>query len=174
MIVVVCLVAATATGPWWYTWRAWGLACLSVATGAAAAWAARRPVVVRGGPVVVRGEGAGSGDAGVHQPPLEVRPLVEALVDLLDQNPLPAQRYRMERALSAAGLTPFRADGEVFDPARHMAVAVEPTDDPSRVHRVAQTLRPGYSQGGLIVQVAQVLVYRGASTGTSREGSTVR
>lgn len=159
--VTACLIGATATGPWWYTWRAWGLAGLAITTGAAAVWAVRQPVNLDEGSV-------GVGD--VDRP----RPLVEALVDLLDQNPTAAQRYRMERALSAAGITPFRADGEVFNSARHMAVAVEPTDDPARVHRVAQTLRPGYVQDGSIVEVAQVLVYQSASTGMSPEGSTVR
>ncbi|MGH3814902.1 MAG: hypothetical protein ACRDUV_21065 [Pseudonocardiaceae bacterium] len=37
------LLEATVTGPWWYTWRAWGLGLAAMVTGAALAWAARVP-----------------------------------------------------------------------------------------------------------------------------------
>src|SRR5689334_15951963 len=62
--VLLCLAGATSTGPWWYTWRAWGLVLVALAAGAAMAWAVRQPWAP------VRGPSASpSARVGVPRPP---------------------------------------------------------------------------------------------------------
>lgn len=152
------LLAATVTGPWWYTWRAWGLVSLGALAGAAAAWAVAPPrprVTTSGAASSERPGGPASADR--HR-------VVEALVDLLDAVPTESLRYRVHRALSDAGVSEFGADGELFDPTRHHVQDVEWTDDPGRESRVARTLRPGFTDGADVVRAAEVLVYRTTRT----------
>ncbi|MGH3925420.1 MAG: hypothetical protein ACRDTT_21615, partial [Pseudonocardiaceae bacterium] len=138
LIVVALLLGATVTGPWWYTWRAWGLVLAAMVTGAALAWAIRIPP-----PRVVA---VGSGRA--PEPATDKRyELAQALIELLALVPTDSLRYRVQRALSDAGITEFSAEGEPFDPTRHHAADIEWTDDPTRNQRVARTLSPGYSDG---------------------------
>ncbi|MGH3785217.1 MAG: nucleotide exchange factor GrpE [Pseudonocardiaceae bacterium] len=166
LVVVALLLGATVTGPWWYTWRAWGLVLAAMVTGAALAWAIRIPP-----PQVVAVRSARA-----PEPATEKRyELAQALIELLALVPTDSLRYRVKRALSDAGFMEFSADGQPFDPARHHAAEVEWTDDPTRNQRVARTLSPGYSDGHTVVRAAEVLVYRsGAPDGTGIRGGNVR
>ncbi|MFD2093078.1 nucleotide exchange factor GrpE [Blastococcus deserti] len=195
------LAGATVSGPWWYTWRAWGLVLLGAWAGAAVVWAfvlPRSPAVAAPPPAVAApppavaapqppaDAGRSGGREPAVAPPSGVREpsvvpgsglpqvtgqargdryrLLGALVELLDAVPTESLRYRVQRALSEAGVAEFRPDGDVFDPERHHAMDVEWTDDPRRESRVARTLRPGLADGGGVVRAAEVLVYRSSRT----------
>jgi molecular chaperone GrpE (heat shock protein) len=69
-------------------------------------------------------------------------------------------REQVEDALAEVGVTAFTADGERFDPSRHEAAGVTPTDDPQRDGLVAETERYGYLDGGDLVRPARVVVWR--------------
>lgn len=61
--------------------------------------------------------------------------------------------------LERNGVHPFEAPGEDFDPRRQTTVRRVETDDPERVGRIAQRLRPGFEQGTVVVQKERVAVF---------------
>lgn len=69
----------------------------------------------------------------------------------------------VELLLGQHGVERFEVDGEEFDPRRQTALRTVPTDDPARVGRVAERLRPGFLQGETLVQKERVAVYAAAS-----------
>jgi molecular chaperone GrpE len=64
-------------------------------------------------------------------------------------------RRRLLDFLARAGLEPFGAVGELFDPALHEAVFYEQRPE-FAVRRVETLVRPGYRLGGRVVRPAQV------------------
>ena len=60
-------------------------------------------------------------------------------------------------ALERHGLQPIAAEGQPFDPARHEAVAVEPTDRHPENH-VVRELQTGYMLGEHVVRHSKVVV----------------
>lgn len=60
-------------------------------------------------------------------------------------------------ALERHGLTEIAAEGKPFDPARHEAVAVEPTDAVPENH-VVRVLQTGYMLGEHVVRHSKVIV----------------
>lgn len=163
------VVAATVTGEWWYVWRAWAFVLVGGLAGAGVAWAVRpvRPTGTSAAPSRPQTDG-------LEQVPDRQHRLAVALVELLDLVPTDSLRYRVQRALSDAGIAEYQADGEVFDPERHHVVDVESTDDPALESRVAQTVRPGYADGQSVVRAADVLLYRGLHTSPTRPRRTAR
>src|SRR3712207_5191907 len=129
---VAALAAATVTGEWWYIWRAWAFVLLGALAGAAVVRAVRPARPTATPPGSREWEPAGSDRAPGQQHRLAV-----ALIDLLDLVPTESLHYRVQRALSDAGIAEYAADGEVFDPERHHVVDVESTDDPALESRIA-------------------------------------
>jgi molecular chaperone GrpE len=64
---------------------------------------------------------------------------------------------RFVEALCELGLERVGADGEIFDPTQHEAMAYEEAGD-SAEHRVMRVLRPGYRVGSHLLRPAQVVV----------------
>jgi molecular chaperone GrpE len=65
--------------------------------------------------------------------------------------------------LERNGVHPFEAPGEDFDPRRQTTVRRVETDEPERVGRIAERVRPGFEQGAVVVQKERVAVYVAAS-----------
>ena len=66
-------------------------------------------------------------------------------------------------ALERCGISALPvAVGEAFDPGRHQAAGVTPTDDPASAGTVAEVLADGYqeTETGRVVAPARVLLYR--------------
>lgn len=169
-VTLVVLVAVTSHDAWWLVWRAWGFVLLGAVTGAAVAWAVRRPPRRPPSSPAVSADRGSAGSHGANATTEGV--LAREMVDLLDTLPNESQRYQVHRALSDAGIVEFEADGELFDPERHEVVDVEWTDDRSRESRVARTVRPGYADGTRVIRAAEVLVYRGSRTPRAGVGRT--
>ena len=175
LLAVGLLLAATVSGPWWYTWRAWGLVFVGMAAGAALGWAVRRAPESDGRPDPaaaapprpVERAPSPSHDT-TRRPDPERLALVETLIDLHRQLPSTSLRYRIESSFKTVGVCEFVPDGDVFDPSRHMAVNVEDTSDASRVGRVARTTRSGFEDAGTVVRAAEVVVYRGEASSEDR------
>lgn len=68
---------------------------------------------------------------------------------------------RLLAGLADIGVTAVRPDGEVFDPARHEAGSIVPTDDPRLHGTVAATELVGFADRGRLVRVPIVAVYTG-------------
>lgn len=66
-------------------------------------------------------------------------------------------RMLLTGALERHGLQEIKADGQPFDPARHEAVAVEPTTSAPEGH-VVRVLQAGYLLGDRVVRHARVVV----------------
>jgi hypothetical protein len=84
--------------------------------------------------------------------------LVRRLAELLPQMP-DSLAWQVSNALAEAGVQPFSADGEPFDPDFHHAVGTEPTATPDRENTIARTIRPGYRDGQQILVYPKVVVY---------------
>lgn len=71
-------------------------------------------------------------------------------------------------ALRDGGVRVVGSDGLLFDPRFHEAVDTVSTADHAKHDLVAETLRPGFADGGRTVRAAEVIVYRydAAETGT--------
>jgi molecular chaperone GrpE len=89
--------------------------------------------------------------------------LVEICLTIADQTASGMLREQVEDALEEVGVIAFSADGERFDPSRHEAAGVTPTDDPEREGLVAETERPGYLDGDEVIRPARVVVWRGSA-----------
>ena len=77
-------------------------------------------------------------------------PVVQGLRAVLEQ---------MEAVLARQGVTRMGAAGEPFDPERHEAVGVRPTDEvPDRT--VVEVARSGYMLGDRVLRPAEVVVGR--------------
>ena len=76
-------------------------------------------------------------------------PVVQGLRAVLEQ---------METVLARQGVTRMGATGEPFDPERHEAVAIRPTDSPDRT--VVEVARSGYMLGDRVLRPAEVVVGR--------------
>jgi molecular chaperone GrpE len=82
-------------------------------------------------------------------------PLAEGLRAVLDQ---------MEAILARHGVERIGHPGEAFDPDRHEAIGVAPSEDaPDRT--VAEVARSGFALGNAILRPAQVIVTRRAEPG---------
>jgi molecular chaperone GrpE len=82
-------------------------------------------------------------------------PMSEGLRAVLEQ---------MEAILARQGVQRIGAAGEPFDPERHEAVGVRPTNDqPDRT--VAEVARSGFELGGRVLRPAQVIVGRRQEAG---------
>ena len=67
-------------------------------------------------------------------------------------------RQRLLDVLAAEGIHPISAQGQLFDPYHHIAIAVVPSDSGCAPGTVASELRRGYQQGARIVRLAEVVV----------------
>lgn len=76
-------------------------------------------------------------------------PVVQGLRAVLEQ---------METVLARQGVTRMGATGEPFDPERHEAVGIRPTDGPDRT--VVEVARSGYMLGDRVLRPAEVVVGR--------------
>lgn len=65
-------------------------------------------------------------------------------------------RRRLLDALAAEGVTPIDAEGQPFDPQRHIAVEVLPADQPAGT--VLHALRRGFTAGARVLRHAEVAV----------------
>jgi molecular chaperone GrpE len=81
---------------------------------------------------------------------LEPPPCSEGMRALLDQ---------MDGVLTRQGVERIGAPGDRFDPARHEAIAVQPSDEvPDRT--IVSVQRSGYAIGDRVIRPAQVVVAR--------------
>lgn len=87
-----------------------------------------------------------------QRPPEEITP--ERAFRALD-----GFREDLELLLSRHGVEPFDPPDDVFDPRMHTALRTVPTEDPDRAGRIAERLRPGFSQGEALLQKARVAVF---------------
>jgi hypothetical protein len=87
-----------------------------------------------------------------------------ALIDLViyayDRTTSSGIRARLADGLARIGVTVMRPDGEPFDPARHEAGGVQPTDDAALHDRIAETERAGFADRGRLIREPVVVVYR--------------
>ncbi|WP_051751401.1 nucleotide exchange factor GrpE [Streptosporangium amethystogenes] len=72
-------------------------------------------------------------------------------------------------ALNRAGVQEIVADGQRFDPRLHEAFGTAPADSPELHDVVAETVRRGYADGGQVIRVPQVVVYRHVSPSSGAE-----
>jgi len=72
----------------------------------------------------------------------------------------------VELLLGQHGVERFEAIGEELDPRRQTVARTVPTDDPGRIGRIAERVRPGFEQGEKILQKERVAVFV-ASNGTN-------
>jgi molecular chaperone GrpE len=77
-------------------------------------------------------------------------PLFEGLRSVLEQ---------MEAILARYGVERIPAAGERFDPARHEAIAVRPSNEVAD-HTVLEVVRSGFTRGDRVLRPAQVVVAR--------------
>jgi len=77
-----------------------------------------------------------------------------------------------EQALKVRGLERISAQGRMFDPAHHEAVATRPIDTSAdeKPNQVVEEFRPGYLWKGLLLRPAQVLVTQADSEKTAPPG----
>ncbi|MEU1733165.1 nucleotide exchange factor GrpE [Streptosporangium sp. NPDC020145] len=93
--------------------------------------------------------------------------LVEACIGYRDQI---AERHprladTLGDGLNRAGVREIVPDGQRFDPRLHEAFGSEPTDRPELHDTVAETVKRGYADGGRVIRVPQVAVYRHPAPG---------
>jgi molecular chaperone GrpE len=86
--------------------------------------------------------------------------LIEICLYARDRVDSPAAAERIDTSLGELGVTPLRADGELFDPGLHEAAASVPTSDPALHGLVAETELLGYADRGVLVRPPVVTVYR--------------
>jgi molecular chaperone GrpE len=67
-------------------------------------------------------------------------------------------RSQLETVLVRYGVEKIDATGQMFDPALHEAVGLQPVHDPRANGMVAQQYEPGYSFGGRLLRPAKVMV----------------
>lgn len=95
------------------------------------------------------------------------RALATEVADPVGQAVLEGVRRTQQQVfglLAAAGVEPFEAEGERFDPHLHHAVSM--VQDPARTPgTVAQVLQRGYRQGGKLLRPAMVTVVADRSEG---------
>ena len=84
--------------------------------------------------------------------------LARSLAELLPSMP-DALVWQAEKALADVGVRPVVADGELFDPAAHDAIGVEPVPRGKKQNTVARTVRPGYADDERILVYPKVVVY---------------
>ncbi|GAA3101425.1 nucleotide exchange factor GrpE [Streptosporangium carneum] len=94
--------------------------------------------------------------------------LVEACIGCRDQI---AERHpqlsgTLLDGLNRAGIQEIVADGQRFDPRLHEAFGTEPTDRPELHDVVAETVKRGYADGGRMIRVPKVAVYRHETPGS--------
>ncbi len=66
---------------------------------------------------------------------------------------------RIRDALTAEQITPIPRTGPV-DPRLHQVIEVLPTADPDQHEHIAQTLRRGWQQRGVVLRLAQVTAWK--------------
>ncbi len=76
-----------------------------------------------------------------------------------------AVQVQLERTLRAAGVDRVAvAEGDVFDPAFHLAVATEAAPRPDLDRRVAREVRAGWMSAAGILRPAEVVVWMPGTT----------
>lgn len=66
----------------------------------------------------------------------------------------------LETAFTSFGITALGEVGEAFDPARHEALGMDPTDDAAKDDTVSGVLEAGYAIGDFVLRPARVRVYQ--------------
>ncbi len=64
----------------------------------------------------------------------------------------------IEAALGNIDITPIEALGEILDPNKHDAMAVETVDDPDKDGIIIEELKKGYKLGDVLVRPSSVVV----------------
>ena len=88
------------------------------------------------------------------------RALIDLLIYAWDRAKSTGVVERLAAGLEPLGITVLRPDGERFDPARHEAGGVEPTDDDTLVDTIAETEVVGFADRGTVLREPVVVVYR--------------
>jgi len=76
----------------------------------------------------------------------------------------------LELLLGQNGVERFQAPGDVFDPRRQTSIRMVPIDDPTRVGRIVERLRPGFEQGETLLQKERVAVYVASNDNDKAQG----
>lgn len=71
-----------------------------------------------------------------------------------------AVRDGLERSLEVLGIYKVGANGEVFDPDVHEALASSPSDDDAQVGTIAEVYQVGFRRGERLIRPARVVVYQ--------------
>jgi len=128
---------------------------LGGAAGAAIGWFAGRQAPGAGAPGPVAPPPVPATDAAAAQRATLVTAAIAA-IDLAQNEGL---REQLTRALEQAGVTQVAPDGVPFDPQQHHAVDRLPTHDPAQ-HNTVMTDRAGWVDGGRVLRLPDVIVYR--------------
>jgi molecular chaperone GrpE (heat shock protein) len=101
-------------------------------------------------------------DVGKVAASLRQRPVEELTPERFFQQ-LDGLQDDVELLLGQHNVERFEVSGEEFDPRRQTALRTISTDDPARVGRIAERLRPGFQQGETLLQKERVAVYAAAN-----------
>ncbi len=145
--------------PWWSLVL---VGFLGLAAGAVGGYAVRRRSAPRHADVSAATVPAATVTAGPSPSKTDgLEQLIEAVIaarDLVAPSSVMAQR--LGAALAQGGVAELAPVGQAFDPARHHAVQVTPTSDPSNADRIAEVQRIGYSDAHHLIRPPEVVVYR--------------
>ncbi len=112
------------------------------------------------GPSDARNPSTAAGPLNGPELAAERRALIDLVIYAYDRAPGAGVRSRLAEGLAAVGVAAIRPDGERFDPGRHEAGGVEPTDDTARHGTVAETELVGFEDRSRVIRVPIVIVYR--------------
>ena len=86
--------------------------------------------------------------------------LVQGLIGVYDVSGNAAVQAHVAQVLSRVGVQRVAVDpGAVFDPSVYEAVSTATTDDPDKVQRVIETIRPGWQRPDMVLRPPQVAVW---------------
>lgn len=106
--------------------------------------------------MIRRGRPARGDEAGLGA---ERATLIDAVIHALDRTTSEAVRSRLLAALHEVGVEAVGEAGELFDATRHEAVGTEPAGDSAEPGTVASVDRCGFTDRGVLLRPAQVVVH---------------
>lgn len=91
--------------------------------------------------------------------------LVRGLIGVYDVSGNAAVQAHVTQVLSRVGVQRVVVDsGATFDPSVYEAVSTATTDDPDKVQKVIETIRPGWQRPRMVLRPPQVAVWVAGST----------
>lgn len=101
-------------------------------------------------------------------PMLEVFEVLERSLQMVEASPsadamlegMKMVHQLMIRKLGELGLERIETEGQSFDPARHEAIGLMPTDESAQDQQIAREVSPGFALDGQVMRAPKVMVYR--------------